>query len=248
MAGVDATARELSTGLEDANLEVSGAFSSSGVLEANLRGGLYQDADVTEYLVDWYVPWVDALRTRTYKIGLHRRTGEKFAVEFQSLSARLKTRNGGIVTRNCNAELGDDRCGIDLSAITDGQFDNDVTAVDPDEPRRKFDANGWTGATLVADDWFSFGKLVWLTGNNADVGHVSVVKDYVHSGREVELYDDCPFDIEVGDEFRTDTGCNKLAGINSTEGHCKNKFSNLVNFRGYPFKPGADRALRTPTT
>ena len=45
---------------------------------------------------------------------------------------------------------------------------------------------------------------------------------------------------QVADTFNIIAGCDKLAAT------CKTKFSNMVNFGGFPFIPGNDKMIRTP--
>jgi uncharacterized phage protein (TIGR02218 family) len=54
----------------------------------------------------------------------------------------------------------------------------------------------------------------------------------------VQLVLDMPVLIAVADQFTVVEGCNK------TITHCANKFSNVVNFRGFPHVPGVDKTLR----
>ena len=48
--------------------------------------------------------------------------------------------------------------------------------------------------------------------------------------------------IEPGDQFEIIAGCDK------TKTSCKNKFNNLINFRGFPDIPGSDKMLKTSGT
>jgi hypothetical protein len=50
----------------------------------------------------------------------------------------------------------------------------------------------------------------------------------------VELFEDLPFDIEVGDKLRVFAGCDK------TETTCVTKFNNAINAVAEWFVPGED--------
>ena len=53
------------------------------------------------------------------------------------------------------------------------------------------------------------------------------------------LHDVQAGDIEVGDTFEIEAGCDKLKAT------CKDKFANLVNFRGHGvFTPGTTEILK----
>ena len=49
-------------------------------------------------------------------------------------------------------------------------------------------------------------------------------------------------DIAIGDSFDIIAGCDKTASI------CSGRFSNIINFRGFPDIPGTDKMLTTAGT
>jgi hypothetical protein len=53
-----------------------------------------------------------------------------------------------------------------------------------------------------------------------------------------------PFTIATNDTASVWAGCNLLSGIRNAVGDCKNKFNNLVNYRGEPYFPGTDRSTK----
>lgn len=84
-----------------------------------------------------------------------------------------------------------------------------------------------TGVT-VEKGFFVFGKVTWLTGDNAgttqDVGSDDGVGTLV-------LLEEPPFDISAGDTFRVTTGCMRDLF------DCRDKFDNIKNHGGFPFAP-----------
>tara|TARA_R100000152_G_C6777873_1_gene208043 strand:+ start:53 stop:2872 length:2820 start_codon:yes stop_codon:yes gene_type:complete len=50
-----------------------------------------------------------------------------------------------------------------------------------------------------------------------------------------------PLEIQAGDTFDLEPGCNKLRST------CKDTFSNVENFGGFPYIPGTDKMFDTPT-
>lgn len=89
-----------------------------------------------------------------------------------------------------------------------------------------------------ADGWFDEGLVRWLTGLNA--GTAMEVKTWVQLTKTFTLFLPMPFAIEVGDTFEVTPGCDKRLSV------CKAKFSNVVNFQGFPHVPGNDQFLRFP--
>tara|TARA_R110000787_G_scaffold42303_8_gene104003 strand:+ start:2894 stop:6394 length:3501 start_codon:yes stop_codon:yes gene_type:complete len=50
-----------------------------------------------------------------------------------------------------------------------------------------------------------------------------------------------PLEMQAGDTFNLEPGCNKLRAT------CRDKFDNIVNFGGWPFIPGGSKMFDTPT-
>lgn len=91
--------------------------------------------------------------------------------------------------------------------------------------------------TVFPNDWFNFGGLKFLSGNND--GKVIELKDFRRDDPEVGKYEfdlflPMPFDVQVGDVFSIYAGCDKRIST------CNEKFNNAINFRGEPHVPGND--------
>lgn len=83
-----------------------------------------------------------------------------------------------------------------------------------------------------ADDYFNYGKLVFKSGLNDEL-HMEV-KDFNGTTGEFTLFLPMAFEISVGDSFQVFAGCDKRLTT------CKNKFSNHINYQGFPYIPGSD--------
>lgn len=79
-----------------------------------------------------------------------------------------------------------------------------------------------------ADDLFSGGLLVWLTGLNA--GSEMEVKAYVNANGNFSLVLPMWFDLAVSDTFSIQLGCFKRILED-----CRDKFNNTHNFQGEPY-------------
>jgi len=106
-----------------------------------------------------------------------------------------------------------------------------VTAID--DNRTFYDTT--TPTFTEADDWFNYGMLTWITGDNA--GYEMEVKDWVLSTKKIILFEVMPYDLEVGDTFKMYAGCDKTLST------CKNKFANVINMRAEPYIPGIDEVM-----
>ena len=88
------------------------------------------------------------------------------------------------------------------------------------------------------DDYWQLGYLVWLTGDNA--GLRQDIKTYTQSGGTFKLFLPMPIEIQISDLYRIWPGCDKRFAT------CRDKFDNVVNFRGEPHVPGNDRVFDFP--
>ncbi|MEO0880709.1 MAG: phage BR0599 family protein, partial [Pseudomonadota bacterium] len=168
-----------------------------------------------------------------YLSAVERNQNGGFEAELLSLSADLQRPIGRVIQRRCDAELGDARCGVD---IADPAFRaTGVVAAVIDEQR--FTASGLAG---FEDGWFEHGRLDWTSGANQDLS--AFVKTHARAGEDasVALWLPAGAPIKAGDAFAIIAGCDKRHET------CRDKFSNLVNFRGFHLMPGNDFAVSYP--
>lgn len=97
----------------------------------------------------------------------------------------------------------------------------------------------FTATTLAnADDYWNGGFVQWVSGDNR--GRSMEIKDWTLSGKIVQLYLPMAKTIKVGDVFRIAPGCDK------TRATCRDRFANMINFRGEPDLPGQDQMMDYP--
>lgn len=94
--------------------------------------------------------------------------------------------------------------------------------------------------TIAVDDWFKYGGLQFIDGDNSFKSFE--VKGYTQSTKSVELFLAPNYTVVNGQLLKMYAGCSK-----NIETACRDKFDNVVNFRGEPFIPGADQILTVPT-
>ena len=230
--GFTASEVQSSLGLAVDNLNLAGALSSAGIDEAALASGLYDNADIEI----WRVNWANAAQRvlmRKGNLGEVKRGRSAFEAEVRGLAHRLNQPVGRAFGFSCDADLGDARCTVDLS---DPAF-HGVGTVTAAADARRFTAGG-LGA--FAGGWFSGGKLTWNTGANA--GRAMEVKRHALSSGVVslELWQPMSEGIAAGDTFAITAGCDKQFST------CKAKFANAANFRGFPYMAGNDAAMSYP--
>jgi uncharacterized phage protein (TIGR02218 family) len=239
-AGVTFAAR---TGLEAAEAatelgfavgggEVAGALVAAGVTEKDIDAGLYDGASVETWLVNW-MNGEERLLLDVNSIGEIRRADGAFVAELRGLMHRFDEERGRVYRATCSADLGDACCGVDLGA----EVYSGIGAVVASDDALSLMASGLDG---FADGWFTGGKLVWTSAANAGLATEVKAHRRSASGVEIDLWRRAPRVIAPGDAFTVTAGCDKRHGT------CRQKFSNMINFRGFPHMPGNDFVIRVP--
>lgn len=228
-AGFTASEVQSTLGLSVDNLSVTGALSAAALTEADLAAGLYDDADIEIWRVNWASPDQRVLM-RKGNLGEVNRGKTAFQAEMRGLAHRLNQPVGRVYGYSCDADLGDARCGKDVSGAA---FAASATVLSVTDNRR-FAASG---LDAYASGWFDGGKLTFASGANA--GRAMEVKR--HGAGSIELWQAMSGAVAPGDVFAVVAGCDKQFST------CKAKFANGINFRGFPYMPGNDAALAPPS-
>jgi uncharacterized phage protein (TIGR02218 family) len=223
-SGFEASEIRDSLGLGVDNLEVTSALSSERLAEADLSAGLYDDARVEIFRVNWAEPSQRVLM-RAGSIGEVRREGLAFAAEVRGLAHYLQQPKGRLFQYTCDADLGDARCKVALATFTaQGSITQAASAA-------RFTA---AGLDAFASDWFTRGLLTFTSG--AAAGQRVEVKGHRLAAGVVtiELWQPAREPLLAGQTFTIVAGCDKTLAA------CRAKFTNAVNYRGFPHMPGND--------
>ncbi len=225
-AGFTASEMKDQLGLGVDNVEVSGAISSDRLAEADLKAGLYDDAKVEIFRVNWQAT-AQRVLMRCGSLGEVRRAGIAFTAEVRGLTHYLQQPKGRLFQYACDADLGDARCGVDLDTPA-LKGTGAIAAVLSD---RSFTA---TGLATFATEWFARGLVRFTSG--AASGQAVEVKAHRRTVDAVtfELWQAARLPLVPGQTFTVTAGCDKALGT------CRSKFANTVNFRGFPHMPGND--------
>jgi uncharacterized phage protein (TIGR02218 family) len=216
------------------NLTVIGALSSATLNESDLAAGLYDDASIEI----WRVNWADTdqrVLMRKGALGQVARGKTAFQAELRGLAHVLNQEVGRVYGYSCDADLGDARCTVDLSDPAFSGAGSVVSVLDA----RRFTVSGLSG---FADSWFANGRLAWTSGANA--GRAMEIKRHGVCGGTVtlELWQQMSEAVAAGDDFALTAGCDKQFQT------CKAKFANAANFRGHPYMPGNDAVTAYPAS
>lgn len=222
--GVMATSAETATALAVDSVEFIGFISGDAFTVEDIEAGVWDGASIEVFQINRENIADGKMTIRVGEFGQVSRTDTGYRVEVRGLMDKLQKQITRAFLPACDADLGDARCGVDLGPFTET---GTVTAVT---------TNGEFEASAITDPagYFKYGVLTWLTGANA--GLSMEVKEQT-TGGNFELILPMPFTVAIGDTFDVVAGCDKTIET------CIAKFTNVVNFRGFPHIPGRDRML-----
>lgn len=212
--------------------EIAGALSDDALLESDLAAGRYDAASVETWLVDWSDVLLRVLTARS-TLGEVKREGQAFSAELRGLADSLSQDSGRLFTARCSADLGDMHCKFDLSAAG-LQGGGSVTSILSTSTMIA------AGLDAFSEGVFTGGKLTWTSGANDGLS-VEIKEHRITSGHaRLSLWQAMPEAIANGDGFTIAAGCDKRFAT------CRERFNNIVNFRGFPHIPGNDFVIAAP--
>ena len=228
--GISASAHSKTAELSIHNIEVYGMISSSIISFEDLNTGKFRNAEIQEWWVDWQYPWVGHFVYARFWITDMKFSGEFWDAQIEGLSRFLRPKIGNVYNRLCRHDFGDAACTINLATYT---VSGTITTVD--QQRYSFSDSSLAG---TGSDYFNYGYVEWLTGNNAGLKHE--IKEFEDVAGRFIPYLPTEFDIQIGDTFNAVRGCPK------TYDFCLNSVNNLINFGGFPYTPGMDKMVSSP--
>ena len=221
--GFTPTAMAGSADLAVTNLEVIGPINTATISEDDVMAGRWDHASVEVFEVNYNDLSMGRMLLSSGTLG-HISTGKnEFKAEQRGIEQLLQQPVGRVYAPGCDATVGDARCGINLPAITENG------TVVASNTQRVFSS---TGVTQMID-WFGGGVVTWLTGANAGL-RMEVQNS---NAGDFQLVLAMPYVIATGDTFTASPGCRKNFNV------CRAKYSNVINYRGFPFLPGNDKTL-----
>ena len=230
-SGLSAKALASSTGLSVNNSEAIGLLQSDVISDADIAAGRYDNAKVTNWMVQW-----DNVDARQIKfrgtIGEITRSKGSFEAELRGLTDALNQPQGRSFLKTCSTVLGDTACRVNLD---DPSFrvEGRIAEVRSDGVLR-------LGLGGYAEGWFSHGTVVVLDGDAKDLRGAIKADRLVGGLREIVLWEPIKADLAVGDQVQLTAGCDKRGAT------CRAKFANFENFQGFPHIPGDDWLVSVP--
>ncbi len=214
-AGLSISAIDMRLGLHVPRPSIDGAINSHRLSDADLAQGRFDHAQFELWLVDWQAA-DSRLLLLVGHFGQVQRNGNRFQVSLEHHAAMLRQNRGRIYQKNCDAALGDDRCRADIAA-SPFRYQVEIKSIQAAEMQI-------SGGGGEADDWFAHGHIIF----NDDRKYLIRSDRKTTSGRLVHLWQEAPRDLTAGDDATLVAGCNKSMTA------CRDKFSNAINFQGFP--------------
>jgi uncharacterized phage protein (TIGR02218 family) len=201
------------------------AIDSIEISEDDVLKGLYDDAEVEIFLLNYKDLAAGKLIIKTGYIGKIQKFGDSFSAQIFDLSQKLNVTLGDFYSSKCRTKFGDTKCKIDLASYV---FNSAITQV--------LDTNKFLCEPLTqANGYFNNGTLEFLSGANA--GLIYEVADF--TSKIIQTSIAVKFTVQAGDNFKITRGCDKNFST------CINNFNNAINFRAEPHLPGTDAIYKT---
>ena len=208
-----------SNDLNPDNLELDGYLNASFITDADIQAGLWDYAAIELFEINYLDTSMGRNLIRSGTLGQVKTGRQTFNAELRGLMQAYSRVIGRLTTQTCTADLGDARCTKVLTSFT---FTGTVTSA---TGNRVVSDSGRT----QANDYFTGGKLTFTGGPNN--GLAMEVQTYSVGVLTLALA--MPYTVSAGNTYSVIAGCTKRF----TE-DCVGKFSNGVNFRGFPHVPG----------
>lgn len=208
--------------------QAQGFFKSSVITRADVKTGKFKSAQFERIYVNF-----DDLTDGFYCFS----SGPLGRVDVVDLAFQAEMIGGGqawsqpvgfLTSRACSwvQFVGDKYCKVDMNGTsplgstykTTGSISTVTNAIT------------FTSGVTHPTAWFTFGRLLWTSGPNAN--YYSEIASYTNTSGTFTLMQAPGSDIAAGHGFIAYAGCDREYGT------CAAKFDNLVNFRGQPFLAG----------
>ena len=240
LAGLTALEFNSTFGLSFGTLESTAGFDvdetdfrtlNNGAMftEVDLLAGRWNGARFRLFLYRWDVsPPTIANDIETLKVGTlgqPRVSATMVQVELRCLKQLLQIPIGIVSQPTCRVRVFSQGPGMCNKDPTGFVADHEVTGV---TSQLVFTASGATEAA----DWYGYGYVRWLTGNNAGIE----MKVSEFASGVFTLTAPAVLEIEAGDTFEATAGCR-----GRWDADCRDKFDNILNNQSEPFRPTQDR-------
>lgn len=220
-----------SKGSQSGELQVVLSDQPGGVSITDIHDGLYNSARIVISHLFWSNPSAGSMVLMSGQFGtiiMDRRRG-RAKIELLGNLQKGMQGSGEKYSPECRADLYDTRCGVSPVGFTSSGV------VDVVASNRQFTA---TITPNPGNYLFNLGRVTWTSGLN--VGQTFDVLDQYGANATQDIILTAiatKQSISIGDTFSIVQGCDKRPIT------CRDKFSNMLRFRGEPHVPGNDALI-----
>lgn len=220
-SGYDVTEITASSNFSPSAIDLEGFVGFAGVTRDIIASGVFDGARAYVFACDFLGPVEDYEPLLMAVLGKTRLEDDRYIIEQMSVVDVLSQSVGRVVGPSCDKVFGGQGfagCKKDLVALT---VTGTLTAV---AGARSFTDSARTEAA----DWFGLGTIVFTSGANAGL-KAQEIKSF--SGGVITTYEPFYYTPQIGDAYSMVPGCRKTLDA------CRDKYNNVLNFGGFPFKP-----------
>ena len=235
-SGYQPTALSSTTSLSPAVLDVQGVFDAAGLSRDQLISGVMDNAKAYVFKTSWAAPVEDEEPIGKFIFGKTRVQDDRYVIEAMHLIDALNESVGRTYGPKCPWVLFDETLDGDTLPITRSRCTGPRASQDGPLLASYKVSGTVTGVTsqkvwqdtgrAEAVNYFDYGSVLWLTGDNAGL-RSQEVKSYAVDGT-VTQFMATHYPVQVGDTYEMAPGCDHVRS-----GDCVTKFNNAVNFGGF---------------
>ncbi len=201
------------------SVDIKSFIDDIDITEEDVLSGVYDKAKVEMFKINYKDTTMGKIIQMIGWIGDVSKEGDLFIAEVRGRGQNLKQKLGELYSPTCRALLGDARCTVDMqnfkTLATVASVTSDLV----------FTVDSLGGQVA---DYFKRGKVTFTSGdNNGRSFEIRTNAD----GITLELMFSPTYTIAVNDTIEVYPGCAK------TLAECRDRYSNVVNFRGEPLIP-----------
>lgn len=229
VSGASASRVESQQGQGATNMEVDLFLLTVLISEADILAGKWAGASATLFLMNYEAPNMGQYIIAKGDFGQIIQRGQMFSTEIMGLNNRLN-RNYGLITRpECIHQFCDAGCTLNIATFT---VTGSLTTVTNQTTFRD-------SSRTEANDAFGNGVFTFTSGPNS--GFSFHIDGYNNTTKEFTLRTPAPYLPLVGNTYSAVIGCRKRL-----DEDCVTRFSNAINFGGFPWIPTIEELQRLP--
>jgi len=220
-----------SDGIHAPDIEVDILFNDQGFTEADILAGRWFGAVVELFYTnpDDLTMGQILLPPSGGRIAEIISLGSMARITVRGINHSLNSQFGRLVRTECDANLGDARCGVDMVPFTHAGNLTAVTSVSVFQDSSRTETS----------DYFVNGLFTFTSGPNN--GMTFEIELWDAATKKFTLRTPAPYLPAIGNTYSAKRGCRKRF-----QEDCVTKFNNALRFRGFPDVPGIEEVQRLP--